>query len=97
MMKSRYLFISLALIMVLLPSIAVIAPTASAADIALTRYSGANFDIYVPQSVQTNELIILVNYAEDSDLTLLVTGYQYTRDITKTYLIYTIQAKTVNL
>lgn len=97
MMKSRYLFISLALMMVLLPTIVVLAPTTSAADIALTRYGGATFDIYVPQSIQSNDIIILVNYAEDSDLTLLVTGYQYTLDRNKTYLTYTIQPKASEL
>jgi hypothetical protein len=97
MMKSRYLFITLALMMVCLPSIAVFAPTASAADIALTRYGGAQFDLYVPESIQNNDIIILVNYADDSDLTLLITGYQYTLDRNKTYLTYTLAERSSEL
>lgn len=97
MSKSHYLFILLAIILVGLPTIAAISPAASAADIALSRYGGANFDIYIPQSVQNNDIVILVNYAVDSDLTLMITGYQYTIDRNKTYLTYTIPSQSSEL
>ena len=90
MMKSRYLFIALAIMLIGLPSLAVLTPTASAADIALTRFGGANYDIYIPESVQNNDIIILVNYDQNSDATLLITGYQYTLDRNKTYFTTTI-------
>jgi hypothetical protein len=58
--------------------------------IALTRYSGVDYDVYVPDSIQTSDILIVVNYVEGSDITLMVTDHQYTLSTNKTYLTYTV-------
>ena len=86
----RLLFIMVLLALLAMP---LMASGAEASDIALTRYSGADYDVYVPDSIQTSDMLIVVNYAEDSDLTLLVTGHQYTLGTNRTYLTHTVAAQ----